>query len=1121
MNSFLKYGVAASMLALMSAGAVYAQETTGGIKGYVTNEQGAPVADATVTVTHLPTGITVTTKTDATGYYVVDQLRVGGPYRVTLSATGVEAATAEVAYVNIGEPTEAHINATAANATQEVVIRGNRREVVAGRTKIGAEQLQTFPTLNRDIRDYALKSPTATMDPTNSNALSLGGMNNRSNAILVDGVRTGDDFGLNANGMPTQRSMISPDAIEAVNVDIAPYDVQYSFFQGGVVNLVTKSGTNEFHGGAFYEFTNDDLRGDKFVSRDTSGDKVTTFVPRTVDEKTWGAHLSGPIVKDRLFFFGLYEKYESGAAVEFGPTGSNAPRPIAGVTQANVDRITNILKDKYGFDPLGWEGGDAPIIDEKVQLKFDWQVNDNHRAVLAYTDTKSSRVTDTGNSQSSSTGQLGLMSKWYTLQSNMKVYKGQLISRWTDQLSTEINFSRKEVANLSNPFAGADFAEFRVYINPGASGVSGPSVWAGPDFSRQANELTNDVDHLDFKVKYRTGAHSMTFGGEYEKVDIFNVFVQAANGSYVFRSIDDLEAGIANSVTYRNAFSNAKADGGATFSYTTNTLYAQDQWRISPRFTVTAGLRYDSYQSDDLPKYNPAFEARYGFSNAKGLDGLTVWQPRVSFNWRPSIDDTLTVYGGIGKFQGGNANVWISNSYTNTGNLLGSVSCSRTLNIAADPADDVTRCGGTVTPGALDNIDGFNVSTTLKNLNTASANLGTGDANALAPDFEMPSVMKASLGATKLVDLGSLGSDYRLTVEYTHAQFDAQIYWRDLYQEKAYSGNAPDGRPVFFGTVDGAARLNRSDIVAFTADVGKSDTFTIAASKAWRDGWAQGLSIDGSIALTDAEEANLGGSSTAASNFRGVYTTDPRQPIVATSTYQVDRISKATINYERKFFGDNATRITLYAQSRTGPRFSYTFDDVSSGFTGTNGGAAVGMFGEQNGTNGFNRQLLYVPKADASGNVTAASDSIVTYASGFDVAKFNTFLQESGLIKYAGSVAPRNAFKAQDNFLINLHLEQEVPAFFPSRSKLILYVDVQNFANTINDEYGVYTKYNFANRAIVEARNCQTPATNANGNACALGNGNFYQYDKFNLGTDFDDFNTSVYQIKAGVRYRF
>lgn len=1147
MTKFSKIAAAASVLALLSAGAgaVHAQETTGGIKGTVTTGQGAPVANATVTIVHTPTGVTLTTKTDATGYFVATGLRVGGPYTVTVAASGYSTGGTEVPYVTIGEPTEADV-ALQAEAT-EVVIKGKRKELVLGRTTVGSEQIQTFPTINRDIRDFAQKSPTAWMDPTNVNALSLGGMANRSNAILIDGVRSGDDFGLNANSMPTQRSMLSPDSVEAVNIDIAPYDTQYSFFQGGVVNLVTKSGTNQFHGSAFYEYTQDNMRGDRFATKDTSNNKVTTFVPRTVKEKSIGYTLSGPIIKDHLFFFALYEKYDSAAAVEYGPSGSTASRTIANVTQADVDRITNILKTKYNYDPLGWQGGIAPIADEKIQGKIDWQITGNHRAVLSYIDTKSSRVTDTGNSQTNNAATLGLMSKWYSLESDVEITKAQVLSRWTDELTTEFNFSRKKVVNISNPLGGSDFAEFKIFTSPaGPSPAATPAtnssaVFVGPDVSRQANGLTNDVDHIDFKGKYRLGAHLLSAGVEHEKVDIFNIFVQAATGQYVFNSIDDLDAKQAASITYRNAGSNVKADGGATFSYQTDSFYVQDQWRISPRLTVTGGLRYDGYKSNDLPKANPAFKANYGFTNAKGLDGLSVWQPRLAFTWRPQFDDTLTVYGGMGKFQGGAINVWISNSYTNTGNLLGSVQCGRTGS-------------GTCPVGSLDNIDGFHVPTAIQALNTAAANAGTGDVNALAPDFQMPAVTKTSLGFQKIADLGTLGDNYRVGFEITHAQFDKQVWWRDLAEERAYSGLAPDGRPEYFGPRNTPS--TRTDIVILTSGVGYSDTLTLTVAKDFRDGWAKGLSMDGSVAMTHAQDANPGNSSTALSSFRSNYTTDSTKPTLGVSQYQIDKIGKATVSYQRKFWGDNFTRVTLFAQGRSGPRFTYAFQDVASSFRGGTNGASVGMFGENNGHAGFNRQLFYVPKADANGNVTATSDPLVQYGVGsvfgnpnctavtsctkaFDVAAFNTFLHQSGLIQYAGSVAPRNAFKAKGNFFVNLHAEQEFPAFFPSRSKLILYVDVQNVTNAINDEWGIATKYNFGERTIVSARNCQTAAQTANNGGGALGattnrscyvnggaafspvSGNFYQYDTLNLGTKFDDFTSSVYQIKAGVRYRF
>jgi outer membrane receptor for ferrienterochelin and colicin len=1142
-----------------AAGAVHAQETTGGIKGIVTSDQGSPVVNAKVTIVHEPTGVTVTTKTDGTGYFVATGLRVGGPYKVSVNASGYSVADTEVAYVNIGEPTEADVSLQA--TATEVVIKGKRKEFVPGRTTVGSEQIATFPTINRDIRDFAQKSPTAWMDPTNSNALSLGGMNNHSNAILIDGVRTADEFGLNANSMPTQRSMISPDAVEAVNIDIAPYDVQYSNFQGGVVNFVTKSGTNQFHGSAFYEYTQDNLRGDRFATTDTSGNPVTTFVPRTAKEKSIGYTLSGPIIKDRLFFFGLYEKYSSAASVEFGPAGSGASRPVTGITQADVDSVTNILKTQYHYDPLGWQGGVAPITDEKIQTKIDWQINDNHRAVFSYINTKSGRVTDTGNSQTSGQSTLGLMSKWYTLQSNLEIGKMQVLSRWTDAFSTEFNYSHKDVVNISSPFGGTDFAEMKIFISPtttspASPAANSPAIFVGPDFSRQANALTVKTDHIDFKGKYRLGAHTLSGGYEHERVYSFNIFVQGANGSYVFNSVADLAAGKAASVTYRNAFDNIKNDGAAQFTYFTNTFYVQDQWRINPRLTVTGGLRYDGYRSHDLPKANASFQTNYGFTNAKGLDGLSVLQPRLSFTWHPKFDETLTIYGGTGKFQGGQENVWVANSYTNTGNLLGSVTCSRN-------SSNVTSCNSITTPGALDNVDGFNVNSSIKALNAASANAGTGDVNVLSPDFQIPAVSKTSLGLQKTANLGFLGDNYRFTAEVTHAQFDKQVYWRDLAQEHAYSGTAPDGRPEYFGPR--LTPATRGDVLIATAGVGFSDEFTVSASKDFRDGWAKGLSIDGSFALNRAREANPGNSSTAASSFRTNYTYDPSQPLLGVSQYQIDKIGKATVNYQRKFWGDNFTRVTFFAQGRSGPRFTYAVQDAGSSFNGANSGASVGMFGENKATEGFNRQLFYVPKADSSGNVTATSDPLVIYNTGnfagnpncttavpsgstcvkaFDVAAFNTFLHQSGLIKYAGQIVPRNAFKAKGNFFVNMHLEQEVPAFFPSRSKLIFYMDFQNVTNAINDEWGVATKYNFGERTIVSARNCQAVAQAANnggntgGNAgiggsanrgCWVNNGitntpvsgNFYQYDSLNLGTKFDDFTTSVYQIKVGVRYKF
>ncbi len=1128
MTRYFKYAAAASALALLTAGVVHAQETTGGIKGTVTSDQGAAIAGATVTVVHEPTGVTTTTTTDATGFFTVTQLRVGGPYKISVSADGYTGSDTEVPYVNIGEPTESDVALQSTAAPTTVVVTGKRREVLAGRTKVGQEEIQTFPTLNRDIRDYALKSPSAYMDPTNSGALSIGGMNNRSNAILVDGVRQGDDFGLNANGLPTNRSPISVDSVESVNVDTAPYDVNYSFFQGGVINYVTKSGGNDFHGGIFYEKTGDDMRGHYYTVKDPwTGVKTQKTVTGDFEEKTWGAHLSGPIIKDKLFFFGLYEKFEGTKPNGFGASDSTASNKVPGVTNAQADAVRTAIKDGYGFDPLG-VATQIPYTDEKVQGKLDWQINDNHRAVFSYEDTKSGSVNETGDSTSTSTGTLALGSKFYTLETDLKVYKGQVLSHWSDNLSTEFNVSRKEVVNISNALAGNDFAQFKVCVNTPAvsSSCSGAGVFAGPDISRQENVLTNNNTHLDFKVKYRTGSHNLLFGVEHEDIDVFNAFVQNANGAYTFNSMADLIAKKADSVTYANAADNKKADGAAQFSYSTTTLYAQDEWRVTPRFTLTYGVRFDGYSSNSIPKANSTFITRYGYTNAKGLDGLQSIQPRIKFNWKPSFMDGLTVYGGAGIFQGGNPNVWISNSYTNTGSLLGTVTCNRIYSGGVATADASCNNGITTTTvtGILDNVDGKAVNSQLQALNTASANAGSGNTNAIAPGFKMPSVWKASLGVNKLFDFGPLGDNYNFTLEYTHTQFIAAPTWVDVYMEAAKSGTAPDGRPEYFGTV-GGTRANRTDVVLTTQDLGKANMVAVELAKTFHDGWADGISFDASAVFQKSTDINSGTSSVATSSYRQSTFSDANNRGAAISNYQIDTIAKLTLAYDHKFFGDNRTSFRLYNQFRTGQRFSYVFQDSN-----TASGASTGMYGMNSLYTSGNVELFYVPKADSSGNVTVGSDPLVTYKSGFDIAGFNTMLHKTGLIKYAGQISPRNGFKSPNNLFSNLRIMQEVPAINPHWGKLELYMDIQNIGNLINDQWDTLQQQGFPyNRFAVNATNCQSAAVTNSSNAtgtnipaaskCAS-TGNYYQYNSFSQSALSAD-NSSVYQVKVGIDYKF
>ena len=1098
-----------ALLTTMAASAAYAQETTGGIRGQIVDESGSPLAGATVVALHAPSGTSSTTMTDSDGIYSFRNLRVGGPYEVTVSSSRYDAQTAMLPNIGIGAPSTLDILVTAggdsASTVEDIIVTASGTPggtTTSPRSTFNENDIDTLPSIGRDIRDFVRTSPFATVDPSNNDALSIGGQNNRFNAFLIDGIRQGDDFGLAASGFPTVRSPISISTLEAVSVQVAPYDVQYGSFTGGVVNSVTKSGGNDFHGEVFYETTDQDMQGDSFTYEDfqTGTTQNRDLSASVFEETTWGATLSGPILQDRLFFLFNYEKFESTQPVLTGPSGSGAAVQVPGITQAQVDQVRDITRTVYGFDPLAATASELLTEDEKYFGKLDWNINDRHRAVASFQQTEGSVLSLNGTSTSTSTPSVGLLSQAYQLQSNLTTYKAQLFSDWTDRFSTEISVSRKEVENISSPLAGNSFAAMRVVLDPVGT-TPRRTIILGPERSRHANSLTNDVDQFRIVGTYLADeGHTFSFGYEREETDIFNVFVQFANAEYDFASLADFQNRRASSIGYQNAVTNNKADGAAAFSYALNTLFLQDEWQVSPTLTITAGLRYDHYQTDDAPLANPLFRTTYGFDSNSTIDGINNLQPRFGFNWQAT--DTTTIYGGIGRFQGGAPNVWVSNNYTNTGNLLGIFQCRRSsyTPVTGSPPASFAACTA-AEEAALNTVDGLNVNPLFQQRVTTSANLGTGTTNIIDPAFDIPSIWKSSLGVIQQFDLGrwGLGDAWTVTAEYVHSEVDKAVGWTDLNYERQRTQNAPDGRPTFFGNVTNATQ---TVLMLTNFDGGQTDQFAIGLSKDWYDGWAEGLGFNLSYTYLDSTEQHAGTSSVALSNFQQLAVVDPNNPAVSDSNYEIEDAIKLNLSYSRAFFGDYLTRINLFGQHRSGLNFSYVFA------TGANT-----LFGESVSQQ---RGLFYVPQT-AGGVVTATSDPIVRYAANFDVAAFNSYLQRTGLIDYAGQITPRNAFKSPDVTTFDLHLEQELPAFFPGGARLSLYADIENIGNLLNDEWGVIQQLGFPYYSSdIDARNCQVA-----GSGCAGGIGNFYEYRSLNQDAASGFSSQSVWQAKIGIRYSF
>ena len=321
-------------LTLAAAPYAHAQETATQINGFVVDADGKPIAGVQVTILHVPSGTTASATTNASGQFSATGLRVGGPYRVTAKAEGMQESSVEDLYTQLAQRSSVTLVAQPITQLAGVEVTGSseRDTTIGAGSRYSSQDVRTLPSISRDIKDVVRINPKAWVDPTNSDAMEIAGVNNRYNTITIDGVRQSDDFGLNNNGYPTQRSPLSVEAIQDISVLTAPFSVEYGMFRGSTINIVTKSGTNDFSGSAYYYKGQDSWAGDK------SRDKDLTF---SFDEETYGGTFGGPIMEDKLFFFLSYEKLDRKAPQDFGKRhvadverhgrvlGAQIPRPGA------------------------------------------------------------------------------------------------------------------------------------------------------------------------------------------------------------------------------------------------------------------------------------------------------------------------------------------------------------------------------------------------------------------------------------------------------------------------------------------------------------------------------------------------------------------------------------------------------------------------------------------------------------------------------------------------------------------------------------------------------------------------------------------------------------------------
>jgi hypothetical protein len=1045
-------------IALAAAPAV-AQNTTSALDGRVSGASGAPVAGAQVTIVHAQSGSSSTVTTDAEGRYAARGLRPGGPYTITVSKDGVTE-TRENVYLQLAET--AHFDArlgAAGNATDlgAVTVVGTGDSLfspsaMGAGTAVSRDKIEGLASVKRDLMDYARLDPrvSQTTNAFGQTAIQVAGQNNRFNSITIDGVTTSDTFGLESNGLPTAKQPISIDAIDSVQINVSNYDVTQTAYIGANVNAVTKSGTNEFHGTLTYVFRNDSLSGDRFDP--VSGDYSP---PPDFKETTKGFTFGGPILKDRLFFFAGYEEFSSSrTGVQFGPLGSGLTE--VGISPTEIDQVRSIASRACtagGPMTCGMDIGTSDVpsgtelsVKEKL-LKFDWNINDNHRASLRWNQTSQSEPIFRSFSPTS----LSLSSHWDTEVKEFESAVLQVFSDWSQDFSTELKLAYRTydkgfLLGSNLPDTGVQFQG----VDPTTGTVRTRTLRFGAEQSEHFNQLNTDTFDGYLAGTWFKGDHEFKFGGDFSRNEIFNAFQQRTKGSYTFQCLlasqcaNSFEAGIplSYSATVPQA-GRTLDDAAAIWGIRNIGLFAQDTWTVNDNLTVTYGVRFDEPRIDQEPLFQEtaggvstsdavvlnnatSFSRQtggFGYDNTVTIDGKELWEPRVGFNYTFDSERRMQLRGGVGLFQGSSANVWLSNPYTNTGEAV-----------------QTTGCGGSLPAcGVVYNNNGDNPPV----LSLSAPQLVV---DIIDPELEQPSVWKANLGFER--ELGLWGMVF--SADWIGTRTDTAIWYQNL-NIGLPSAVGPDGRPLFWnasgldsacfkpdGTAQsictGSAAIRnkiRSNsaygnvIIARPTDKGRADAFTVALSKEMRKDWGWSLAYT----YTDSEEVSGLTSSTSGSQWGKRASVDPNSEFMATSNYEIKDRFNGTLNWRHAFFGDYETRVGLFYEGRSGRPYSWVF------------------IGDMNGDGQSFNDLLYIPSAPGSGEVVFQGGA-AEEAAFWDIVNSHDSLKD-----FAGGTVDRNGARSPWVNQFDLRITQELPGFMEGH-KVRLGLDVLNFGNLINKKWG-------------------------------------------------------------------
>ncbi|WP_438481754.1 TonB-dependent receptor [Oleiharenicola lentus] len=1054
-KSFLKSLVIA-LVAVLSATfspTAFAQGlVSSGITGSLLDASGKPISGAAVTIVHTPTNTPYTAITGASGRFNITGLRVGGPYTVSASATGYEVGTYNEVYIALAEPTDITLRARGSEVVQleKFVVTGEANALDAGATGAGSvldnQAINSMPTTNRSFADM-MKTNAFTSIRSGSQVSALG-MNYKYNSISIDGARQNDNFGLSSSGLFSLKNPFSLDALEQFSISLTPYDVTQSGFAGASINAVSKSGTNEFHGSVYYYYTSSKWAGAD-ISGTTFGQRTSTFY-----ERSWGATLGGPIIRNKLFFFLNYEKVSN-------PSGG-ATVPGFNPDTAALTALSTQFSTLPGSPAFGSFGAASASLteDEKKLAKLDWQITKDHRLTVRYSKTEGNQPSypdyrSTGApsgfpalspAPSFTNGVTTFDSKYYSIAVAEELWASQLFSSWGPNLKTEFAFSKNDTTSLrSTP---VNLPEIIVLGVPGTSVATGGAVTTntavifGTDYSSMGNGVIADTTAFSGNGTYTWKDLTFKVGFDHEESDFENLFRNGSYGRFVYNYAPGLNLATATPLAFARNVSTAGFPPTDVSKFEQTGFFAQTKWDINQRLNVTAGLRYDTLGSPIAPFYNPAFETAFGVRNDATIDGADQIAPRLSFNYSLDEDRKVQLRGGLGVFLGRSPWVWISNSYGNAG--LGRF--LRTFTTGAIPT--LSQYLGGTFPDS-DPVYKFDPANPL---GTTNATTGGGDVAFMKSGLKLPTNLRGNLA----VDFKLPFLDSKLSLEYIKTDVMEAIFYDQI--NLVPGGKGADGRTYFrrytsaanttlipLGTTGGLVNTFNTGFARVfrfgNTDVGGSDYVSLSLERPVKDSWGYSLAFT----RGQSTEAQPGGSSTASSQWAFNVVFNQGEVEETRSDYEVRNRLQASFTKEFNFLKRYKTSTTLYYEGRTGLPYSYVY----SGDLNFDGSSANDALAVPTGVGDA--------RFDFSGMTTAQRDAYLAY------------IGSSELAPYAGGYAPRNSFIGPWQNRLDLHVSQEVKVAGPVRVEI--FADFINFGSWISNDIFNYVETlgnpNNSNQSVV------------------------------------------------------